>query len=102
MQVSEYARRLGEGDGTEMGASVLTVNVYCEWDEEARVWYVAHSDVPGLTAEAATPEAMNRLLEVRVPELMELNRPDICGEHAKSAHLDLVIQAKQRLRLECA
>ncbi len=81
-----------------------TVNVYCEWDEEASVWFVAHSDVPGLTAEASTPEELNEILQVRVPELMELNRPDLCGGNAHIHHapLDLIVQSRQRLRVACA
>ena len=49
-------------------------DVHAEWDEEARVWYVARSDVPGLSAEAATTEALLDKLRILVPELLELNR----------------------------
>jgi len=44
-----------------------------EWDDEAGVWYVEHSNVPGLAGEAATLEAMVALLHVRVPEMLEEN-----------------------------
>ena len=44
-----------------------------EWDEEARVWYVDESNVPGLVTEAETIEAMLAKLEVMVPEMLDEN-----------------------------
>lgn len=55
---------------------MLSRCIRCEWDDEARVWYVAESDVPGLAVEAETPEAMLRKLEAVVPELLALNGAD--------------------------
>jgi len=40
---------------------------------QAHVWYVAESDVPGLAAEAPTPEALVEKLRVMIPELQALN-----------------------------
>lgn len=54
----------------------MSFTVHCSWDSEARVWYVDESDVPGLVAEAPTVEAMGALLEKRIPELLQLNRPE--------------------------
>ena len=51
-----------------------TYTVTCHWDEDAGVWYVAESDVPGLATEAATVEKMDRKLRTLIPELLELNR----------------------------
>lgn len=45
------------------------------WDAEARVWYVADTDVPGLATEADTLEQMERKLAVMIPELLALNEP---------------------------
>ncbi len=47
--------------------------IRCEWDHEAGVWYVAESDVPGLSLEAATQQVMTARLRQAVPELLELN-----------------------------
>ena len=44
-----------------------------DWDDEAKVWYVQESNVPGLVGEAPTLETMMALLKVRVPELLEEN-----------------------------
>lgn len=44
------------------------------WDEEAGVWYVSNTDVPGLVAEAESePDLARKVLDL-VPELYELNR----------------------------
>jgi hypothetical protein len=47
--------------------------VAVEWDEEAQVWYVADSDVPGLATEAPSMDQMIAKLKVMVPELLEEN-----------------------------
>jgi len=47
--------------------------VKADWDEDAGVWSVSNTDVPGLAAEAATPEALLALLNTLIPELVELN-----------------------------
>jgi predicted RNase H-like HicB family nuclease len=47
--------------------------VRCEWDAEAEVWYVADSNVPGLSTEAATPKELVQKLLVMIPELVEAN-----------------------------
>jgi predicted RNase H-like HicB family nuclease len=75
--------------------------VTCEWDEEAGVWYVIESDVPGLVAEAATREAMAELLQRRVPELIELNMPELAEQTSPRPPVELLIQSQQRIRLAC-
>jgi predicted RNase H-like HicB family nuclease len=56
--------------------STKSYTVACLWDDEARVWYVAETDVPGLATEAATLEEMERKLLQMIPELLELNNAD--------------------------
>jgi predicted RNase H-like HicB family nuclease len=53
--------------------SQKTYTVTCLWDDEARMWYVADTDVPGLATEAATLEEMERKLLRMIPELLDLN-----------------------------
>lgn len=51
----------------------VELTVHFAYDQEAKVWYVAKSDIPGLALEAATPaELMNRVAEA-APELIQLN-----------------------------
>ena len=56
-----------------MNADRLTVT--CHWDEEAQVWFVADTNVPGLATEAATLEELERKLLVMIPELLGMNDP---------------------------
>jgi predicted RNase H-like HicB family nuclease len=56
--------------------STKSYTVACLWDDEAQVWYVAETDVPGLATEAATLEEMERKLMQMIPELLELNDAD--------------------------
>ena len=48
-------------------------NVAAAWDAECRMWYVSHSDVPGLNTEAETLEALIDRVTAIAPELLELN-----------------------------
>lgn len=54
-----------------MRANVYTI--VCAFDARAKVWYVADSDVPGLSVEAPTKEAMQDRIAAAAPELLELN-----------------------------
>ncbi len=51
----------------------MRYDVHVEWDSEAEVWYVTESNVPGLSTEAPTLDAMLAKLEVMVPEMLEEN-----------------------------
>jgi hypothetical protein len=51
----------------------MNYEIRIDWDDEAKVWYVAESNVPGLVGEAPTLEAMMALLRARVPEMLEEN-----------------------------
>jgi predicted RNase H-like HicB family nuclease len=50
--------------------------VRADWDGDAGVWYVSGTDIPGLAAEAETPEALRTLLDELIPELVALNGGD--------------------------
>jgi predicted RNase H-like HicB family nuclease len=56
---------------TDKSPAAYTVN--CRWDEEARVWYVADSNVPGLATGADTLDELLGKLQTLIPELLELN-----------------------------
>lgn len=74
------------------------VIIRAAWDEEAHVWYVASSDVPGLSTEADTIEALGAKLMVMIPELVELNG---LPETGSEVPIDLLIQSEQRLAISC-
>ena len=47
--------------------------VLAKWDSEAGVWVAESDDVPGLVAEAESPNSLREKLRVLIPELLELN-----------------------------
>ncbi len=47
--------------------------VFARWDTEGGVWVAESEDVPGLVAEAESPNVLARKLRVLIPELLELN-----------------------------
>lgn len=71
--------------------------IRCEWDAEAQVWYVAESDVPGLSLEAPTQEELTEKLRLAVPELLELNEPG-GGNDSPEVPVSLVYAREERLR----
>ena len=56
-----------------MGMNNVRIHVKAIWDPEACVWVATSEDVPGLLAEAETPEALVDKLRILIPELLELN-----------------------------
>jgi predicted RNase H-like HicB family nuclease len=62
---------------------VETYVIRAFWDGEAGVWVAESDDVPGLVAEAPTPDALETKLKVLVPELLELNTPAHKGKAAE-------------------
>lgn len=55
----------------------LRFHVTAEFDEEANIWYVAESNIPGLSAEGATPEELYAKVSELLPELIEDNWHEI-------------------------
>lgn len=51
----------------------IELQVHLAFDEEANVWYVAKSDVPGLSLEADTPQELIQRVMDCAPEMIELN-----------------------------
>ena len=72
--------------------------VKAAFDRDAGVWYVADSDVPGLTTEAATFDALCDKVTAIAPELLALNGweggPDIA--------LEIIAHATSKVRLAAA
>ena len=74
--------------------------IRCEWDDEARVWYVSGSDVPGLAAEADSQEALVDKLRAMIPELMALNSST--GDDAPEVPVTLLWEREQELSVRRA
>ena len=60
-------------------ANRVELQVHLAFDEDAAVWYVAKTEIPGLSLEADTPlELLQRIVD-SAPELIELNSGE-CAE----------------------
>lgn len=49
------------------------LRITASWDDEAKVFVAESEDVPGLVAEAETPDALVKKLQQLIPELLDLN-----------------------------
>lgn len=74
--------------------------VKASFDQEAGVWYVAESDVPGLATEADNFDDLCKKILVMVPELLELNGWD--GENNGSGEIPIEIIASRSSRVRLA
>jgi hypothetical protein len=72
--------------------------VHACWDDEARVWYVSESDVPGLSAEAETTEELLAKLRVIIPELVMMNSHLIDFEPGADLPIHLMAERLENLR----
>jgi predicted RNase H-like HicB family nuclease len=75
-------------------------------DEEAQVWYVESSDVPGLNAEAETLEALLDKLPALVEDLVDEgaldSESDGAGQLDREFPIELIAHASTRLRIRAA
>lgn len=69
--------------------------IRCGWDEEAGVWFVQETDIPGLVTEAPTLDALRSKLPVMVQDLLG-------DETATEIELDLIAYAHDRIRVGAA
>jgi predicted RNase H-like HicB family nuclease len=65
------------------------------WDEEAKVWYVQESDIPGLVTEANTLDELRRKVPLMVQDLLE-DQPDRPSE----VEIDFIAYAHDRVTVE--
>lgn len=86
-----------------LGRSPKVFKIQASWDADARVWYVCKSDVPGLHAEAETPEELLEVLKELIPELVGANvRSRSRGRKIRSeVPIELIARRKEKLFLGC-
>lgn len=65
------------------------------WDEEANVWFVGHSDLPGLNVEAPTVEQMMQKLRDAIMDLLECEDDDVGLE----VPIELITHTSMRVRV---
>ena len=59
--------------GVEKSTPSGVYEIRAQWDSEAGVWVAESEDVPGLVAEADSPNVLVQKLRTLIPELLELN-----------------------------
>lgn len=59
--------------------------IRAQWDGEAGVWVAESDDVPGLVAEAGSPNILAQKLRTLIPELLELN--GVLSDQTTSFHV---------------
>ena len=75
----------------------MIIHVLCAYDQEAGVWYVEKSDVPGLHVEARTQDDMLDELRRMVPELVRLNRELIEDDGDMNVPIELLYEHREQL-----
>ena len=73
--------------------------IRAEWDDDAKVWYVAESDLPGLAAEGETLEELREKLGILIPELAQLNKHLIDWPPDGDVPVHFVAERTERVRV---
>jgi Domain of unknown function (DUF1902) len=64
-----------------------TVTVKADWDDQAQVWYVKESNLPGLHIEAETPVELYSKLPGAIEDLLE-------GSGEREVSFDLITHGR--------
>jgi len=59
------------------GPAQIELAIHLAYDDEADIWYVAETDIPGLILEAETSQALIERLIAAAPEMIALNLAEI-------------------------
>ena len=70
--------------------------IHAKWDDDAQVWFVDQSDIPGLATEAPTPELLIKHVRELVPDLINLNSLE-----NGNVPVEMLWSGSQRLNLAC-
>lgn len=60
----------------------IELKVHLAFDDEAGIWYVGDSDIPGLRLEASDPLELVRRISETAAELVELNQSEVLRKAA--------------------
>jgi len=69
------------------------IEVRALWDDEAGVWVAESEQVPGLITEAETFEDLVAKVQGLIPELLELNAPELKGAHTVNLKAERILHA---------
>lgn len=68
-----------------------TIRIWCKWDKEAGVWYVAKSEFPGIAAEAENLDELGKTVALMIEDLKEE-----AGGNTGSSHRNVPIELLSR------
>lgn len=80
--------------------AMTMIVVKAAFDEEAGVWFVEHSDLPGLNVEAASVEELREKLPAAILDLLEATHGD--GGEDFDVPVELIAHASARVRSQVA
>lgn len=61
------------------------------WDDEAKVWVATSDDIPGLTTEASTLDALVERVDAVAPELLDDNAQFVPGGRSADEQISVQI-----------
>jgi hypothetical protein len=71
------------------------VTVHIAYDSEARVWFIESSDLPGLSGEAPTSDALIQRIPEMIVDLVEANGFDD-GAEVDEVPIEIIASARAR------
>ena len=72
--------------------TVIEFKVHLAYDDEADVWYVAESDIPGLSLEADNPQRLIERIEECACELIELNAEEVAQRFTSRSKQSMAVR----------
>jgi hypothetical protein len=77
--------------------------VYVRFDDDAQVWYVHDSNVPGLHAESGSLDELRVDVLALIPELLKANGVNVADRNQghKSVPFDLIAQQRNHTAVTC-
>ena len=101
LQRNDHISRSGRdcaGDAVQLRRMIeMQFFVKAEWDDDARVWYTADTDIPGLVVEAPTLEEFNKLVFELAPEMVHLNAHHLSGERDDSYPISIIAHQEMKI-----
>ena len=80
------------------------IRVVVRYDDEAGVWYVPESNLPGLHLEAESPNEIRQELLALIPLLLKKNATPVRSrpmDDHREVPLELIMQSKEYLSVGC-
>lgn len=77
------------------------LEIFAIWDDDANVWSIEHSDIPGLCTWAHSIPELKRKVAELAPELLKLNAHLLQNGDPRDVPISLIAHTEQRIRTAC-